>query len=118
MATSAPVNITVTNPVVHPAVYIYSPTNGAMFLTPTNLTLYARAVETAGTVATVQFFANNASLGVVSNSSQTVFTNVSTEPLYPLAWSNVLAGTYALKAVATDINGNYGHLVGGDHFGA
>src|ERR1039458_2333459 len=27
-ATSAPVNITVTNPVVHPAVYIYSPANG------------------------------------------------------------------------------------------
>jgi Big-like domain-containing protein len=105
-ATSAPVNISVTNPVVHPAVYIYSPTNGATFLTPANLTLYARAVESSGTVATVQFFANNASLGVVSNSSQTVYTNVSTEPLYALSWSNVLAGNYALKAVATDVNGN------------
>src|ERR1017187_9035739 len=105
-ATSAPVNLTVTNPVVHPSVYIYSPANGAMFLTPANLTLYARAVESAGTVATVQFFANNASLGVVSNSSQMVFTSVSTEPLYPLAWSNVLTGSYALKAVATDVNGN------------
>ena len=106
MATTAPVNITVTNPVVRPAVYIYSPTNGAMFLTPANLTLYARAVESSGTVATVQFFANNASLGVVSNSSQMVFTNVSTEPLFPLAWSNVLTGSYALMAVATDVNGN------------
>jgi hypothetical protein len=106
MATTAPVNITVTNPVVHPIVYIYSPTNAAMFLTPASLTLYARAVETAGTVATVQFFANNATLGLVSNSSQMVFTNVSTEPLYPLAWSNVLTGTYALKAVATDTLGN------------
>ena len=105
-ATSAPVNITVTNPVVHPSVYIYSPANGAMFLTPANLTLYARAVESAGTVATVQFFANNASLGVVSNTSQMVFTNISTEPLYPLAWSNVLTGGYALMAVATDMHGN------------
>ena len=103
-ATSAPVNITVTNPVIRPAVYIYSPTNGAQFLTPANLSLYARAVETAGTVATVQFFANSTSLGVVSNSA--VFTNISTEPLYSLAWSNVLTGTYALKAVATDTLGN------------
>ena len=105
-ATSAPVSITVTNPVLHPAVYIYSPTNNAMFLTPANLTLYARAVETGGTVATVQFFGNSASLGVVSNSSQAVFTNISSEPLYPLAWSNVLTGSYAIKAVATDVNGN------------
>jgi hypothetical protein len=106
LATSAPVNITVTNPMVRPSVYIYSPTNGAMFLTPASLTLYARAVESSGTVATVQFFANNTSLGVVSNSSQMVFTNVSTELLFPLAWSNVLTGNYALKAVATDMNGN------------
>jgi hypothetical protein len=106
MATTAPVNITVTNPVIRPSVYIYSPTNSAMFLVPASLTLYARAVETAGTVATVQFFANNASLGVVSNNTQTVFTNVSTEPLYALAWSNVLTGSYALKAVATDTLGN------------
>ena len=105
-ATSAPVNITVTNPVVHPAVYIYSPTNNAVFLSPANLTLYARAVETGGTVATVQYFANSASLGVVSNSSQAVFTNISPEPLYPLAWPNVLTGSYAIKAVATDVNGN------------
>ena len=104
-ATSAPVNITVTNPIVHPAVYIYSPTNGAMFLAQANLTLYSRAVESSGIVATVEFFANNASLGVVSNSSQTVYPNVSSEPLLALAWSNVLTGSYALKAVAKDING-------------
>ncbi len=102
-ATSAPVNITVTNPVVHPAVYLYSPTNGALFLSPASLMLYARAVESGGTVASVEFFANDASLGVVSNSL--VFPTVSTEPLYPLAWSNVLTGSYALKAVATDIHG-------------
>jgi len=105
MATTAPVNITVTNPVVHPELYIYSPTNNSVFPSPANLTLYARAVETGGTVATVRFFTNNVSLGVVSNSSVMVFTNISSEPLFPLGWSNIVTGTYALKAVATDTQG-------------
>jgi len=104
LATSAPVSITVTNPVLHPAVYIYSPANNATFVGPTNLSVYARAVETGGTVAQVQIFANGTSLGVVSN--YTVFTNISMEPLYTLAWSNVSVGAYALTAVATDSSGN------------
>src|ERR1019366_2332576 len=108
-ATSSPVNITVVTPPppppVRPAVYIYSPTNGAMFLVPANLTLYARAVESTGVVQTVEFFVGSTSLGVVSNSSQGVFTNISKELLFPLGWSNVLAGSYALKAVATDAHG-------------
>jgi uncharacterized metal-binding protein len=108
-ATSAPVTISVTNvppPVVRPSVYIYSPTNGAIYHGPTNLTLYARAVENNGTVAFVQFFAGRTNLGVVSNASQGVFTNVSSEPLFPLVWSNVPVGAYALCAVATDTQGN------------
>jgi hypothetical protein len=105
-ATSPLVNVTVlAPPPVRPAVYVYSPANGAMFLAPANLTLYARAVESAGVVQTVEFFAGSTSLDVVPNSSQGVFTNISTEPLFPLAWSNVLAGSYALKAVATDAHG-------------
>jgi hypothetical protein len=105
-ATSPPVNITVlTPPPVRPTVYIYSPANGAVFLAPTNLTLYARGVESGGVVQTLEFFAGSTSLGVVPNSSQGVFTNISTEPLFPLAWSNVLAGTYVLRAVATDAHG-------------
>src|SRR5208337_2422297 len=82
-----------------------SPTNNSIFLAPANLTLYARAAESAGTVQTVEFFAGSTSLGVVPNSSQIVVSNISTEPLFPLAWSNVLAGSYALKAVATDAHG-------------
>jgi len=106
LATSAPVNITVTNPVVRPAVYLYSPINGARFLAPANLTLYARAVETGGTVATVQFFANSQYLGVVSNSNQAVYPAISTEPLFALSWPNVSVGNYSLKAVAIDTLGN------------
>src|SRR5581483_5202201 len=105
-ATSAPVNITVTNPVIHPAVYIYSPTNGTKYVAPANVNIYARAVETAGMVATVQFFANSTSLGIVSNTSQVVVSNISTALLFPLTWPNAPAGSYALTAVATDTNGN------------
>ena len=106
MATSSVVTITVTNvPVPHPSVYIYSPVSGAKYAAPANLTIYARAVEQNGTVQTVQFFAGDTSLGVVPSSSQVVVSNVSTASLFPLPWSNVLAGTYALKAVATDANG-------------
>ena len=107
-ATSPPVNISVTSAppvVVRPSVYIYSPTNGSSFGYPTSVMLYARAAESTGTVATVQFFANSVSLGTVSNSSQTVFTNISTEPLFPLTWSNTPAGSSALTAIATDAKG-------------
>ncbi len=106
MATSAPVTITLTNPVVRPVCYIYSPTNGTVVVGPTNLMLYARGVENStGTVATVQFFANNTSLGTVPVSQQGVFTNISIEPLFPLLWPNAPVGTYSLKAVATDAAG-------------
>ncbi len=107
-ATSAPVNVSVTSAppvVIRPSVYIYSPTNRSSFGYPTNVMLYARAAESTGTVATVQFFANSVSLGTVSNSSQTVFTNISTEPLFPLTWSNAPVGSFALTALATDAKG-------------
>jgi hypothetical protein len=108
--TSSVVNINVvTNfpppPPVRPSVAIYSPTNGARYLAPANLILYARAVETTGTVQTVEFFAGTTSLGVVSNSSQVVVTNVSSQPLFPLAWSSVVVGNYELRALATDARG-------------
>ena len=77
--------------------------------------LYARAVETTGTVQTVAFFAGNTSLGVVSNSSQVVVSNISSAPRFPLAWSNVEAGNYALTAVATDAKGLTASLLRGEH---
>jgi hypothetical protein len=110
-ATSAPVNIIVTNlppPVIHPSVGIYSPANGASYLAPATVKIYARAYESTGMVAIVEFFENSVSLGVVPNSSQIIVSNISTAFLYPLTWSNVPAGSYALKVVATDTNGNTG----------
>ena len=97
--TSAPISITVTNPVPHPEVSISAPGNGATFHAPIDITLAARAVETHGAIAKVEFFANTVSLGTVLSASS------SATPLYQLIWSNAPAGTYALKAVATDTNG-------------
>ncbi len=97
--TSAPISITVTNPVPHPEVAISAPGNGATFRAPTDVTLAARAVEAHGAIAKVEFFANTVSLGTALSHSN------SATPLYQLIWSNAPAGTYALKAVATDTNG-------------
>ncbi|MCX6905081.1 MAG: Ig-like domain-containing protein, partial [Verrucomicrobia bacterium] len=108
-ATSTVVNITVTNspppPVVRPYVYIYSPANGAKFAAPATLTLLARAYESNGLVQTVQFFAGEARLGVATNTNPAGTTNGSSEPVFSLVWPNVVAGAYALKAVATDTAG-------------
>ena len=102
-ATSAPVTIIITNPV--PLCYVFSPTNNSTLFGPTNLAIYARAIEIGGTVASVQFFANSLNLGNVPLSQQTVFTNITTEPLFPLIWSNAPPGKYALKVVAMDTLG-------------
>ena len=105
-ATSSVVKITVTNaPTPHPSVSLRSPTNYAKYAAPASLTIYARAVESGGTVQTVEFFAGSNSLGVVPVSSQVVVSNLGTELFFPLPWANVPAGSYALKAIATDANG-------------
>ncbi|MGO8728642.1 MAG: Ig-like domain-containing protein [Streptosporangiaceae bacterium] len=50
-----------------PAVSLVSPTNGASYLSKPNLVLSATASDSNGWVTAVQFLANGASLGVVSN---------------------------------------------------
>src|SRR5258708_3924888 len=48
---------------IPPAVRIFSPTNGAVFYSPVNLTLLAKANDPDGSVTNVEFFANNSDLG-------------------------------------------------------
>lgn len=99
-ATSAPVNITVTNPIIRPSVAIFSPANGTRYSTvPATVNIYARAVETNGTVASVQFLANSMSLGTEpnTNGAQSVFV---------FTWLNAPSGVYSLTAIATDTSGN------------
>jgi len=62
------------------------------------------AYETTGVVQTVEFFAGRTSLGVV-RTAPGGRSNVSTAPPFPLVWSKVVAGSYALTAVATDAGG-------------
>ena len=73
-----------------PAVSVTSPAAGAQFTAPANLTITAAATDGDGTIAQVDFYAGNTSLG-----TRTVAP-------YSVNWSNVPAGSYALKAVATD----------------
>ena len=107
-ATSAPVNITVQLPPTNlpPAVSIINPTNGAVFYTPVNISLLARAAAPDGSVTNVEFFAGTTDLG----RGQPVIldppgVNGVTGLVYFLNWQNVPANTYSLTAVATDNGG-------------
>ena len=64
--TSAPVNITVQLPPTNlpPVVRITSPPNGSVFRAPVNIPIYAYAADPYGSVASVEFFAGSASLGL------------------------------------------------------
>jgi hypothetical protein len=90
--TSAPVNVTVRSNMA-PGVALTSPTNNASFKTDGSITLTATATDADGIVRQVEFFANDGSLGVDTNSP------------FSLVWSNAPVGAYALVAVATDNSG-------------
>jgi hypothetical protein len=73
-----------------PFVSLDSPTNGASFTAPANITLSATASDSAGQITSVDFFAGNTLIGRAISAP------------YSITWSNVAAGTYALTAVASD----------------
>ncbi len=102
-ATSAPVNITVTNmPFV---VSFWYPTNGESFLAPATIGVHAQVADSY-VVETVQYFSGATSIGTVTNSKGVLVTNLSTDSPFYMAWSNVLASSYTLTAVATDSAGH------------
>ena len=73
-----------------PAVALVSPASGASFIAPATITVEADADDEDGSVKRVDFFANGASIGSVTSSP------------YRITWPNVTAGSYTLKAIATD----------------
>jgi hypothetical protein len=73
-----------------PAVALTSPTNGAQFVAPVNVTLAAGASDADGIITRVEFFDSGVKLGE------------STNPPFTLVWSNVPAGTHTLTAKARD----------------
>ena len=78
---------------VPPSVSITSPTTGATFTAPANITITASASDSDGTVAKVDFYQGTTLIGTA------------TAAPYSVTWNNVAAGTYNLTAVATDNGG-------------
>jgi len=70
-----------------------SPTNGATYTAPADITITAEASDRDGTVSLVEFFQADTQLGAVTDST------------YVFSWTNVDAGSYTLTAKATDAGG-------------
>jgi hypothetical protein len=120
MSTSAPVDITVTTNLpppptnIPPVVAIASPPDGAVFIAPADVLIYAEAFDPDGFVRTVQFFAGTNSIGIVTNypmmAAPLAGPTANGSIIYPgnpfhLLWTNVPTGEYTLTAVATDNGG-------------
>jgi hypothetical protein len=90
VTTSAAIAVIVDAP---PTVAITSPANGAVVMSPANITISANASDD-GSIAKVEFFHGTTQIG----SADTTYP-------YSVTWSGVSPGTYVLTAKATD---NYG----------
>ena len=112
---SATVFIT-TGPVTNipPMVSVAYPADGAVFYAPANIPILACAKDLDGFVTSVEFFADNISLGVVTNPvsilppmSGPASALLPMPPYRPfvLVWSNAPAGAHILTAQATDNGG-------------
>ena len=73
-----------------PSVSILSPTGGANFNSPATVTVTASANDSDGTIAQVDFYAGTTLIGTATIAP------------YSVAWNNVVTGSYALTAAATD----------------
>lgn len=96
-ATSSPVTVTVTASTTTtnkaPTVSLTSPTNGASFTTPANITVTAAASDSDGTVSKVEFYNGTALLATVTSSP------------YSVTFTGVPVGSYTVTAVAYDNSG-------------
>ena len=73
-----------------PAVAITAPANGASFKDPSAITVAADASDSDGSVARVDFYANNVLIATATNSP------------FAVTWTSMPLGTYLLTAKATD----------------
>ena len=83
-------SVTVTRVNAPPAVSLTNPVNGSSYTSPASVALGATATDSDGTIAKVDFYAGTTRVGTDTTSP------------YTFNWTGVGAGTYALKAVATD----------------
>lgn len=75
-----------------PTVAITAPATNAEYTVGQKVTINATATSTSSTISKVEFFVNNTSIGTDNTSP------------YTFDWTSTSAGTYAIKAVATDAN--------------
>lgn len=73
-----------------PSVAITSPSSGTTFLPATNIPINADASDADGSIARVDFYANDELIGTA------------TESPYTVNWNVIIPGNYTLTAVATD----------------
>lgn len=96
-----------------PRVRLVAPTNGTVFYTPVDIPIVACANDLDGFVTQVEFFADNLSLGIVTNSPRILPAILGPLPPIPpfqpfvLVWSNVppRSAPCLLAAKATDNHG-------------
>jgi chitinase len=79
-----------------PTAAIAAPVNCASYEPGTTIPIQASANDSDGSIASVEFFVNDASIGSVTASP------------YTKNWSTLVAGTYTMKARATDNTGATG----------
>jgi hypothetical protein len=93
-ATSSPVSIVVQTAL--PVIALAQPTNGTVFVSPTNVFIQAAASDADNSIAHVDFYADAGFLASVTN------------PPYQITWTNPPVGSHALAARAVD---SYGPIV-------
>jgi hypothetical protein len=76
-----------------PSVSLTSPASGSVFTAPASISLSATAGDTDGAVSRVDFYAGSTLIGSDMSSP------------YGVTWNSVVAGSYALTAVARDSGG-------------
>jgi len=79
-----------------PSVTITNPADEAFYTAVTNITVQAAAFARSGSITKVEFYADTTKIGEKTNAP------------YSVTWTNVYAGYYEVKAVATDSNGHQG----------
>jgi regulation of enolase protein 1 (concanavalin A-like superfamily) len=76
-----------------PVVSVTAPSGGSTFTAPANITVSAQASDPENRLSRVDFFAGSTKIGSL------------TAVPFTITWSSVPAGTYALTAVAVDLDG-------------
>ena len=90
-----------------PSVQIVRPSDHSAHMAGGDIVIVAHAVDRDGSVDSVEFFAGERSLGVVTGLSRSagLVDDASVLPPFILTWSGVPPGTYVLRAEATDNEG-------------